>query len=127
MSRKSDQIPVVSSLAARWSAVCPRCGQGKLFDGFLALRKKCEACGLDYGFADTADGPAVFVMLVVGFIVVGGALAVEILYQPPYWLHGVLWLPLALILSLLMLRPLKAWMMAQQYRHKAEEGRLARD
>ncbi len=127
MTRKSDHAPAISSLAAGWSAVCPRCGQGKLFDGFLALQKKCEACGLDYGFADTADGPAVFVMLVVGFIVVGGALAVEILYQPPYWLHGALWLPLALILSLLMLRPLKAWMMAQQYRHKAEEGRRARD
>lgn len=127
MTRDSDLHPAISSLAAGLGAVCPRCGKGKLFDGFLALRKQCEACGLDFGFADTADGPAIFVMLIVGFIVVGGALVVEVLYQPPYWLHGVMWMPLAVLLSLAMLRPLKAWLLAQQYRHKAEEGRLSTD
>ena len=125
MSPKTSQDPAISSLSAGLGALCPRCGRGRLFDGFLTLRKSCEACGLDYGFADTADGPAVFTMLFVGFIVTGGALGVEILYQPPYWLHAVLWLPLAILLSLGLLRPAKAWLLAQQYRHKAEEGRLA--
>jgi len=98
-----------------------------LFDGFLALRRACGNCGLDYGFADTGDGPAVFIMLIVGFIVVGAALAVEILFRPPYWVHAALWLPLAVMLALAMLRPSKALLLALQYRHKAEEGRLISD
>jgi uncharacterized protein (DUF983 family) len=80
---------------------------------------------LDLSFADTADGPAVFVMFIVGFTVVGAALAVEILFQPPYWLHLALWLPLTLLLALGLLRPLKGVLLAQQYRHNAQEGRLA--
>ena len=75
---------------------CPRCGKGKLFQGFLTLRPRCEACGLDYAFADSGDGPAVFIILLAGFIVVGCALIVEFMYQPPFWLHALLWLPLIL-------------------------------
>ena len=113
----------MATLAGR----CPRCGKGPVFDGYLALRPACKSCGLDYGFADTADGPAVFIMLIVGFIVVGGALVMEILYQPPYWLHAVLWLPLYLVLSLALLRPAKAWLFIQQFRHEAEEGKIVSD
>jgi uncharacterized protein (DUF983 family) len=87
------------------------------------LRDRCPQCGLDYGFADSGDGPAVFIMLIVGFIVVGGALFVEIAYQPPYWVHAALWIPLSLILSLGALRPLKALLIALQYANKAAEGR----
>ena len=76
---------------------CPRCREGRLFSGFLSLRKQCEACGLDYAFADAGDGPAIFVILIAGFIVVGAALSVEVVYQPPFWLHAVLWGPLILI------------------------------
>ena len=103
---------------------CPRCGEGRLFSGFLDLGMACDRCGLDYGFADAGDGPAVFVMLFVGFLVVGGALVVEMLYRPPLWLHAVLWLPLATIAVLGLLRPLKGWLIAEQYRSKAREGRL---
>ena len=88
--------PVMRGLAGR----CPRCGKGKLFDGFLTLRPRCEACGLDYSFVDSGDGPAFFVMLFAGFIVVGSALVVEVLYQPPFWVHAVLWLPLILLTTL---------------------------
>ena len=84
-------------------------------------------CGLDYGFADTGDGPAVFIVLVVGFIVVSAALAVEVLYQPPYWVHGALWLPLIVGLCLGLLRPFKATLLALQYRNKAREGRFVSD
>ena len=122
-----SEFPPVSALAAGLYGRCPRCGRGKLFDGFLALRWACDNCGLDYGFADTGDGPAVFIMLIVGFIVVGAALAVEILFRPPYWVHAALWLPLAVMLALAMLRPSKALLLALQYRHKAEEGRLISD
>lgn len=73
---------------------------------------------------DSADGPAVFVVLIAGAIVVTAALVVEVKYQPPYWLHAALWLPLILGLSLGMLRPIKALMIALQYRRKVETGKI---
>jgi uncharacterized protein (DUF983 family) len=103
---------------------CPRCGEGRLFSGFLTLAPRCANCGLDYSFSDAGDGPAVFVMLIVGFIVAFLALYVEFTFQPPFWLHAVLWIPLIIILGLGTLRPLKGLMIAIQYKHKAEEGRL---
>jgi uncharacterized protein (DUF983 family) len=114
--------PVMAGLRGR----CPRCGQGRLFQGFLTLRPRCEVCGLDLTFIDTADGPAVFVMFIVGFLVVGLALWVEFAYAPPMWVHAALWLPLTLIFSLILVRPLKGIMVALQYAHRAEEGRLER-
>ena len=104
---------------------CPRCGQGRLFKGFLDLAPRCEVCGLDYGFVDAGDGPAVFVILIVGFVVVGAALVTEMLYRPPYWVHAMLWLPLVLVLCLGLVRPLKGVLIALQYTHKAAEGRLS--
>jgi uncharacterized protein (DUF983 family) len=114
--------PFVAGLTCR----CPRCGEGKLFAGFLDLRPRCEKCGLDYTFVDSGDGPAVFIILIGGFIVVFAALIVEFLYQPPFWVHALLWLPLILIVTLLPLRPMKALMIALQYHHRAQEGRLER-
>ena len=115
-----------------WSALirsglrgyCPRCGKGKLFAGFPTLAPRCEHCGLDFSFADSADGPAFFVMFISGFIVAGSALAVEIIYAPPYWVHAALWGPLILITTLVPLRPLKGLMIALQYRHGAAERRF---
>jgi uncharacterized protein (DUF983 family) len=103
---------------------CPQCGNGPLFAGFLGLRPKCDHCGLDYGFADSGDGPAVFVILGAGFVVVFAALIVEVLFKPPYWLHAALWLPLILLTTLAPLRPIKGLLIALQYHHKAQEGRL---
>lgn len=82
--------PIVAGLAGH----CPRCGKGKLFSRFITLRPRCEICGLDFAFADSGDGPAVFVILIAGAIVVGAALIVEFNYQPPFWLHAALWGPL---------------------------------
>lgn len=112
--------PVASAMRGR----CPRCGEGRLFDGFLATAPGCHTCGLDYAFIDAGDGPAVFVILIVGFLVVGLALYVEVAYMPPLWLHAILWLPLTLILALGGLRPLKGAMIGLQYRNKAEQARL---
>jgi uncharacterized protein (DUF983 family) len=103
---------------------CPRCGKGRLFSGFLRVADRCSVCGLDYSFVDAGDGPAVFIMLIVGFIVTGAALIVEALYAPPYWMHAALWVPLAVGLPLLILRPFKATLIALQYANKAAEGRL---
>ena len=114
--------PIRTGLACR----CPGCGEGRLLQGFLEIRPRCEACGLDYGFADSGDGPAVFVILLAGFVVVGSALVIEVLYQPPLWLHALLWGPLILATTLLPLRSLKGLMIALQYHHKAAEGRIDR-
>lgn len=115
-----DALPIAKGLRAR----CPRCGEGHLFAGFLTLRDRCERCGLDYSFADAGDGPAIFVILIGGGIVVFAALITEVLYQPPYWVHAALWLPLILIVTLLPLRAAKGLLIALQYHHKAAEGRL---
>jgi uncharacterized protein (DUF983 family) len=106
---------------------CPNCGRGKLFAGYLTLAPRCNVCGLDYDFADSGDGPAVFVILVTGFIVVGAALIVEVLYSPPYWVHALVWGSLSIILPLVLLRSFKGVLLALQFKHKAEEGKLASD
>jgi uncharacterized protein (DUF983 family) len=118
----SPTSPIMAGIKGR----CPRCGQGRLFRGFLTFEPSCSSCGLDFSFIDTADGPAVFVMFIVGIAVVGLALWVEFSFEPPIWLHLVLWLPATLLLSLALVRPLKGIMAALQYHHRAEEGRLER-
>ncbi|HYS49672.1 MAG TPA: DUF983 domain-containing protein [Xanthobacteraceae bacterium] len=117
---ETSPSPFATGLAGR----CPRCGKGRLFDGFLALRPRCEACGLDFSFADSGDGPAVFVMFIAGFIVVGCALLVEVKYAPPLWVHAALWGPLILLVTLAPLRLVKGLLIALQYHHKAAEGRF---
>lgn len=123
---KADQAlyPPVDPLRAAASATCPRCGQGKLFDGFLKVRPDCSNCGLDYSFADSGDGPAVFVIMIIGFIVVGLALWTEVNYNPPLIIHFVLWIPLAIGLSLWLLRILKALLIALQFKNKAKQGEI---
>jgi uncharacterized protein (DUF983 family) len=101
---------------------CPRCGKGKLFAGFLTLRPSCDRCELDYAFTDAGDGPAVFIILIAGFIVVGSALIVEVKYQPPYWVHAALWIPLILAATLWPLRAMKSLMIGLQFHHNAAEG-----
>lgn len=95
-----------------------------MFSGFLKLAPACSMCGLSYEKLDQGDGPAVFIILIAGFVVCGLALWVEVTYEPPYWVHVVLWTPLTLALTLGLLRPLKSLMIFQQYRMRAEEARL---
>lgn len=103
---------------------CPRCGKGPLFNGYLKIAPACTVCGLDYGFADAGDGPAVFVVLVAGAIIAASAAIVELTFHPPYWMHLVIWLPVTVGLCLALLPPFKATLFALQYRHDAGEGRL---
>lgn len=105
--------------------VCPRCGKGKLFAGYLSVAPRCSSCGLDYSGFDAGDGPSVFVILIVGALVAGGALIVEVNFQPPYWVHAVLWLPVTAILTVVFLRLAKALLLTLQYKHQAREGRLS--
>lgn len=121
----ADEYPPVNPYVAGLLGRCPRCGKGHLFRGFLALAPSCEVCGLDLAFADSGDGPAVFVMTIAGFIVVGAALYVEVAYAPPYWVHGLIFLPLTVIVCAGLLRPAKSLLIALQYFNKAEEGQRA--
>lgn len=100
---------------------CPRCGGGRLFVGFLKVASACDNCDLDFSGQDSADGPAVFIMMIVGFIVAGLALWVELAYEPPVWLHLVLWVPTILFLSIGALRPLKGLFIGVQYKYRSIE------
>jgi uncharacterized protein (DUF983 family) len=123
MQRKySPRSPIADGIAGR----CPRCGEGRMFQGLFTVAPSCTACELDFSFADSADGPAVFVMLFAGAIVAGVALWVEFTYEPAWWVHVMIQLPLVLLVCLPMLRGLKGVLIALQYANKAEEGRLER-
>ncbi|GGD79514.1 MULTISPECIES: DUF983 domain-containing protein [Rhizobium] len=125
MNEDSAHFPPVDPVKTGIKGCCPRCGEGKLFDGLLALKPRCAACGLDYSFADSGDGPAVFVILIVGFIIIGMVLWLQVNYGPPIWVHIMLFGPLTIILSLMTLRWFKGILIAMQYRHNAREGRLS--
>ncbi|WP_185985226.1 DUF983 domain-containing protein [Aureimonas mangrovi] len=119
-SHRAEAEAAMAGLKGR----CPRCGQGRLFAGVLSLEPACEDCGLDFGPFDSADGPAFFVMSIVGFVIVGLALYVEVAHSPSVWVHIVLWPLLAAILTLPLLRLCKGLMVGLQYRNRAAEGRL---
>lgn len=113
--------PIVAGLLCR----CPNCGQGPLFVRFFSLRIRdaCEACGFDLKKVDTGDGPAVFVILFAGTVAVFGMMITEAVYRPPIWVHFVLWMPVAVLLSLGLLRPFKGVLCAAQFHNKASEFR----
>ena len=114
-----------SVMKSAFSGKCPRCGKGKLYKSFLKLADRCDHCDLDYAFADSGDGPAVFVIMIVGFIATGGVLYTEFTYEPPLWLLVGLWGPLTIILCLAFLYWLKGALIAQQFLTKAEQGQTA--
>lgn len=116
--------PALPPLQTGLKGACPRCGQGRLFQGFLKLRPHCDVCGLDFSFADPADGPAFFVICFGCVPSVILAVWIEVAFSAPYWVHLVTSLPVILLTCIPPLRPLKGWLVASQYYHKAEEGRL---
>ena len=105
--------------------LCPRCGARTLFDGLATFAPKCRACGLDFASFNVGDGPAAFLIFIVGGLVVGLAIALELGVSPPWWVHVLLWLPLATLLTVGLLRLSKALLLALEYRHRAREGRIA--
>jgi uncharacterized protein (DUF983 family) len=113
----AESHPPVSVLVAALQCRCPRCGQGKLYDGLLTVTPRCSACGLDLAAQDAGDGPVAFVVLILGAIVVGLAIFVEAEFAPPFWVHIVLWTPVVIGGSIALLRLLKAWLIAMQFRH----------
>lgn len=123
----AQQSTPPSALIAGAMARCPRCGQGPLFRSGLVLRESCPRCGLDYRFADSGDGPAVFAIFILGCLVLGAALLVEFRLQPPVWVHVVLWGVLTPLLAFFLLRSLKGLLIALQYKHAAGEAQVRRE
>jgi uncharacterized protein (DUF983 family) len=121
-----NYYPDLSPLQTGLAGKCPRCGRGRLFHGYLTVARSCQSCGLSFDFADGGDGAAWFVMLIVGFVGVGAILGVEVAYAPPYWVHALIAIPLLIVLPLLLLRPAKGMLLAQQWKTNAHEGRQAR-
>jgi uncharacterized protein (DUF983 family) len=102
---------------------CPRCGLGSLYSSYLKVAPRCTVCTLDLSFAEQGDGPAVFVIMIAGTIIVGSAMFVELRYAPPFWLHALIWGPLTIALCLGLLPVFKALLIALQYRFRHDEGR----
>lgn len=113
-------------IQAGLTGCCPQCGARTLFSGWIKFAPRCRACGLDFGQFNVGDGAAAFLILIVGAIIVGLAITVELAFSPPPWLHLLLWPPLALILILLALRVAKGVLLALEFHNAAREGRISR-
>jgi uncharacterized protein (DUF983 family) len=103
---------------------CPRCGKGPLFAGYLKIAPSCTVCGLDLKFADSGDGPAIFIIFVVSPLVIALAVIAENLFHPAPYMHLIIWIPTTIVLCLALLRPFKATLVALQFKHNAHEGRV---
>ncbi|MFK5978562.1 MAG: DUF983 domain-containing protein [Rhizobiaceae bacterium] len=119
--------PPVSPVTVGLKGTCPRCGQGRLFAGVLKPAKECMNCKLDYSFIDSGDGPAVFVIMIMGFVLLGAALAFDNMFHPPIWVHVILWGPVIIFSCLWTLRISKGFMIALQFNTDAKQGTLADD
>ncbi|MEA3038549.1 MAG: hypothetical protein QOE79_1062 [Sphingomonadales bacterium] len=113
------------SLIVGLRGLCPRCGAPGLFKGMVAFAPACRACGLDLEAFNVGDGPAALLILVVGALVTGLAIALELSASPPFWVHILLWVPLTAALVIGSLRVAKGALLALEYRHRAREGRIA--
>lgn len=113
--------PQISILKSALRCRCPRCGKGKLFQGLLTLQPACPVCGLSFGQSDTGDAGAVGVIMVLGALIIGLAFWVEFRFEPPLWVHAILWPIVTIPLAILIMRPVKAALVAAQFRHRPTE------
>jgi uncharacterized protein (DUF983 family) len=115
-----DAHPRLSSVATGLRCACPRCGRGKLYQGLLTVRDTCDECGLDLSRLNTDDGAAFFIIVVYSAIIIPLALWVEFAFKPPLWVHLMIWIPVILGGAIALMRPLKAWLVAQHYKHNID-------
>lgn len=117
-----NQHPSASTFRSAVGAKCPRCSQGRLFTGglSLSLRQDCEQCGLDYGFAEIGDGPAVFAIFILGTLVLAGAMIAEFKLGIPYLYHMPFWVIMTPLLAIFLLRTLRATLLAIQYSQRGD-------
>ena len=118
--KMTEPHPVLAAV----QGLCPRCGNRTLFAGLASFAPKCRACGLDFAAFNVGDGPAAFLIFIVGGITVGSAIVTQVKLSPPWWVHVLLWVPLAIVLTVGLLRIGKGLLLALEYRHRAREGRI---
>jgi uncharacterized protein (DUF983 family) len=111
-----NYYPPLSPVSTGVAGKCPRCGRGRLFNGYLTVAKQCSSCGLDFSFADAGDGATWFVMLFACVVGVGSILGIEIAYSPAWWVHVLIAIPALVIAPLLLLRPVKGMLLSQQWK-----------
>lgn len=109
-------------MKAGWKGLCPRCGKGKMFNGWLKIADKCEVCELNYRFAAPDDGPAFFSLCIVAFPLTFFVVWLQVAFSPPFWVHLLTSFPLLIFGCILPLRPIKGWLVASQYVNKAQEA-----
>jgi uncharacterized protein (DUF983 family) len=120
---QAEPTPAATALRG----LCPRCAAASLYKGLASFQPKCRACGLDYSGFNVGDGPAAFLVFLVGGLVTALAIWLELSAEPPFWLHVLLWLPLTAVLVIGSLRLSKGLLLALEYKHRAREGRVAGD
>lgn len=113
--------PTLAQIALQ--GLCPKCGARTLFDGVARFAPRCRACGLDFSRFNVGDGPAAFLTLIIGALIAFLAIWVQLAWEPPFWVHIVLWIPLTTALVVVGLRGAKAALLAIEYRREAGEGR----
>lgn len=118
-SPASEPSPLKAALAGD----CPRCRERTLFKSLVGFADRCRSCGLNFADFNVGDGPAAFLIFIVGTITVVGALILDGAVSPPWWVH-LIWIPVATLLTVGGLRVSKAWLLGQEYRHRAREGRI---
>jgi uncharacterized protein (DUF983 family) len=116
-----EYYPRQSSVKTGLRCACPRCGQGKLFTGLLTLRPHCDACDLDYGQLNADDGAAFFVIVGYSAIILPLAAWFQFAFDPPIWVHLIVWLPIIVVGAIWLMRPFKAWLIAQQFKHNVDD------
>lgn len=122
MSELPAPRPAAVSIAyAALACRCPRCGKGRLFRNLLEIRDRCEVCDLNLGKADAGDGAVVGAILVLGTIIISLAFWVEFRFEPPLWVHAILWPVISVPLAVGLMRPAKAALVALQYRFRSSE------
>ena len=114
--------PTPARVAAR--GLCPRCGAPTLFSGWTKFADRCRACGLDLSSFNVGDGPAAFLTLIIGAVIVTLAITVELNFSPPFWVHVILWVPLTAVAVIGSLRLAKGVLISLEYRNAAAEGRI---
>ena len=117
----------ISPAAVAYRGLCPQCGEGTLFAGIATFAPRCRACGLDFAGFNVGDGPAAFMIFIVGGLVTGLAIWLELAAGPPFWVHILIWFPLTALLVVGLLRISKALLLALEYRHRAREAQIRND
>ncbi len=113
--------------AAALFGLCPECGEKSLFASVSRFSDKCTKCGLDYGSYNVGDGPAAFLTMGIGAIIIILAIMLDIAVRPPFWVHVIIWVPVTAVLTILSLRMAKGMLLVTEHRRGAQEGRAEDD